>query len=341
MESKLWEKFVFKTYKAVAVGPLKGNRRLQLLDVLVKRPHTLPALNRRNPVDVVDIGPLYEFSKTEGEADDDVAELKRLEDDLKLCNRKLLTNLDDNEESDDEEPLVIPTHQENITEVVRADSRVMGFLMKFANLESTASKVVACELKGVTILQVDRERLKEARDVWKPDLEKFKLHGNPQSTFRGRLDLWVITDILCADQIMIRAIEERSRDAGLEAGLDLGVLNQIVGLPPPAAVGIGHGDASGNYRVLEGKSIPFAIRTMHLCYDSNGELIHIGVDGGEKRIVVRGDDRPHLFNPVREPLYNMGDLFEDVPGNGGDDSYTPLPIVMEGDVAAESSSQAA
>lgn len=173
---------------------------------------------------------------------------------------------------------------------------------------------------------------------WQSNVVSYVVNFDLGFDHRGLVDLWLITDILYAESFIVGANEARSSGAGVEAPGSL--LTPVVGVPiPSVGLNVENVQSRDIERDLTGANIPFAIRTMRLCYKANGELHRIEAEGGKTHPTVRaGSSNPKLGDPVSDPTYNMGDLFlNNVPINPVNGSCNPLEIVVE--YAADQSAQ--
>lgn len=168
-------------------------------------------------------------------------------------------------------------------------------------------------------------------------MESFAINGASPSKLSGVLDLWLVTDILYADNIT--SADNLSRSDGARVQVPQSLVSAAVGVPAPAAgLNLANERSAGTVRELSSGIIPMGFRAMRLRYKSNGELHRIDKSRGSKQPIVRAGSTisDELVDPVQDPVFNMGDLFLNVPTvNSEEDSLvTPLDVVV--DDAAES-----
>jgi len=326
-----WEKYLFTTHTALAVSPWKGRRGLQLLDVLIKQDTGLQ-LPGRPPV-IHKIGTFFNLREVGDDGD--------VFDRLKKAVLKYSTTRDSDDEISDDEDITLENLC-NIKETVKASSKTLVSTQpEFLSLQHDSSKELIVRAEDVTLLSINRDSLQEAilQENWKPNINTIAKYGATPSKLRGLLDLWLITDILYAENFTMEAKPSSLSHARVQAPGSL--LSAVVGVPTPS---IGFNIENGQSRDMEteltgGMYFPLGIRAMRLRYEANGTLYRIDADGGRTQPVVRaGSSNPKLLDPVADPTYNMGDLFlNNVPVNPEDDSCIPLDILT--DNTAESSQQ--
>ncbi len=139
------------------------------------------------------------------------------------------------------------------------------------------------------------------------------------------MDLWLVTDILYAEKFRVDATTSSSGSAGVS------VPGALIGAPVPSVgSNVQTEGSAGTAKELTGGNIPFAIRAMRLRYKANGTLYRVDADGG-KQAIIRKMPQPPVRDPVRDPSYNMGDLFSNEPVNQDDEpnAYVPFEIIVD------------
>ncbi|CAM6035374.1 unnamed protein product, partial [Sphagnum compactum] len=151
-----WQKYLYEKYAAFAMDPLKSERSVRLLDVLVKT-------SRRGSSPILyNIGSIFKLGSKESQETAD-----RLREGLK----RFESNTDDEELFQLDRAQLDIKHRVESRDSVKSSLRIFG---DAANLDIDGDKHLECELQRVQIASVDRAALEEiiGKQQWKPDVPK-------------------------------------------------------------------------------------------------------------------------------------------------------------------------
>ncbi|CAK9855501.1 unnamed protein product [Sphagnum jensenii] len=287
-----WQKYLYEEHSAFAVDPLKSERSIRLLDVLVKT-------SRRGSSPILDnIGPMFNLGSKESQETAD-----RLREGLK----RFESNTDCDE--DDEELFQLDRAQLDIKHRVESRAAVKSSLRIFgnaANLDIDVDTHLECKLQRVQIASVDRAAVQEiiGEQQWKPDVPKLRK--------RNMQELWVIYEILQAKKVILESVGSHSG----AVGADITTVVAVGGPPLGANLGMSAtNETLVEYTVPDNKVRAFGFRAIHAQYDSTGEFVsfrHVE----EALLTVRGEHKSENI----DPRLDLGGLFLKPPADMQDDN---------------------
>jgi hypothetical protein len=266
-----WRKYLYQEHSAVAVSPLKT---LNLLDVLIKtdREGFTPVLEKVGSM--VTLGRQgQEFTETQ----------ERLRDGLESFQRTGVGAQGD-------ETLFRCNHSiPDINVNLKSSTSVNGSLLIVfgdPNLRFCHAKHLKCSLKRVKTAGVDKEELTEIiiDEMWKPDINKRILKW-PQPAHRfskGGQELWVITEILYAEKLIVASADSNSMGGAANTS---GPALLPLGMPGPVGGKIEASTTLGdslNFIAQDKKPFMFAYRAICAQYDSAGGYVNHKLNAGRR-----------------------------------------------------------